>query len=139
MKTGPVFLLCADKERSQRISRWILEWMEGNEIPFEHTVYVCDDVDLVRRSLSEPLKEGGPPSLILLDRETCGGPSFAAEVADGIPESWVAELVGDHDCLPLRSGVLAIRLSARHEEWEELLTQVLDECASPQWAQAAES
>jgi len=139
MRYGPVFLLCSDSERAQRVCRWILEWMEGNDTPFERTVYVCDDVDIVRKSLCEPLKEGDPPALILLDRASCGGPSFAAEVADGIPEAWIAELVDERDCLPLRSNILAIRSSARRDEWEEFLVQVLDECASPQWAQAIET
>ena len=136
MRYGPVFLLCSDTERSQRVCRWILEWMEGNETPFERMVFVCDDVDLVRRSLREPLLEGDPPTLIVLDRASCGGPAFAAEVSDCIPESWVVELVEENDCLPLRSSILALRTGSRRDEWEGFLQQVLEECLTPQWAQA---
>jgi hypothetical protein len=138
MRYGPVFLLCSDSERSQRVCRWILEWMEGNDTPFERTVYVCDDIDLVRRSLREPLMEGDPPALVVLDRKSCLGPSFAAEVADCIPETWVVELVDEQDCLPLRPSILALRHTARRDEWEEFLQQVLDDCVTPQWAQSLE-
>jgi hypothetical protein len=136
MRYGPVFLLCSDSDRSQRISRWILEWMEGNETPFERMVFVCEDVGLVRRSLREPLLEGDPPALIVLDRHSCEGPAFAAEVADCIPESWVVELVDEHDCLPLRPSILALRTGSRRDEWEAFLQQVLEECVTPQWSQA---
>ena len=57
------------------------------------------------------------------------------QVHDGIPESWIVELVPDNMPLPESDeNYYWVRKPVREEEWYCTLEQVLLKSGSPQWA-----
>lgn len=136
--TGAIFLISGEPQRCARISRWLLEWLEHSGTDVERCVYLLDSIELARASLSEPLREGEPPLLVVVDRATSKDPEFAALVADCIPECWVVEILGEQDVVPVRESIVGIRQNARRDEWESILHHCLQECPSPQWSRAVD-
>lgn len=136
--SGAIFLISGEPQRCARISRWILDWIDHSGADLERSVYLLDSVELARASLSEPLREGDPPLLVIIDRATAGDPSFAALVSDCIPECWVIEILGEQDLVPTRPSIVGIRQNARRDEWESMLHHCLQECPTPQWSRIEE-
>lgn len=136
--TGGIFLISAHPDRSARWSRWILDWISRSGSDLESVVYLCDSPALARESLALPVREGEPPSMVLVDRSTKGcDADLARLISDCIPETWVIEILSDNDPLPTDGGaVMALRESARRDEWESLLHHCLHESPSPQWSKA---
>lgn len=132
--SGAIFLISGEPQRCARISRWILEWVENSGAEIERSVYLLDSVDLARASLSEPVRMGEPPLMVIVDRATSGDPAFAELVSDCIPECWVVEILSDTDLLPARESIVGIRHNARRDEWESMLHHCVHVCPSPQWS-----
>ena len=137
--TGGIFLICSDTELGARWSRWILEWIDRSGSDLERAVYLCDSADLARESLALPVSEGEPPGMVIVDRIATGGsPDLARLVSDCIPEAWVIEILSDSDTILPHDGQVALRRSARRDEWESMLHHCLHESPSPQWSRSAE-
>jgi hypothetical protein len=138
--TGGIFLISSSPDRAAQWSRWILEWIERSGSDAEKSVYLCDSPVLARESLALPVREGAPPCLVLIDRQTTGcTPELARLVSDCIPEAWVVEILVDSDPLPPEANAFILRESARRDEWESMLHHCLNESPSPQWSRALES
>ena len=115
--TGGIFLISSSPDRAAQWSRWVLEWIERSGSDLDKSIYLCDSPDLARESLALPVREGDPPSLVLIDRQTSGcTPDLARMVSDCIPEAWVVEILADTDPIPPEANVFVLRESARRDE-----------------------
>lgn len=136
---GGIFLICSDSELGARWSRWILEWIERSGSDLERAVYLCDSAELARESLALPVNEGDPPGMVIIDRTAAGGtPDLARLVSDCIPETWVIEILTDSDLVSSQEGLVALRRSARRDEWESMLHHCLHESPAPQWSRSSD-
>ncbi|HNY29857.1 MAG TPA: hypothetical protein PKO15_03130 [Fibrobacteria bacterium] len=136
--TGGIFLISANPDHSAKWSRWILDWIERSGSDLENVVYLCDSPSLARESLALPVREGDPPAMVLVDRSTPGCDSDLAKmISDCIPETWVIEILAEQNAPSTENGaIMALRESARRDEWEAVLHHCLHESPAPQWSKA---
>ncbi len=136
---GGIFLICSDAKLSACWSRWILDWIDRSGSDLERAIFLCDSAELARESLALPVLEGDPPGLVIIDRNAAGGtPDLAKMVSDCIPETWVLEILSDSDVIGAQDGRIALRHSARRDEWDSMLHHCLHESPSPQWSRSGE-
>lgn len=107
----------------------------------DSTLYTCNSIEDATNLLESALIIGESPALIVLDhadRPKEENLVFSRRLHDGIPESWIIELVPDTMPLPDKdceeNGFYWIRKPITEEEWHKTLEQVLVHNGSPQWA-----
>ena len=105
----------------------------------DSTMYSCNSIEDAKNLLESALILGQSPALIILDhsdRPCEQNLKFSKLLHDGIPESWIVELVPDSMPLPEsdEENYYWVRKPIREEEWYCTLEQVLLKSGSPQWA-----
>ncbi|SHK48974.1 hypothetical protein [Fibrobacter sp. UWEL] len=104
----------------------------------DSTLYTCNSIEDATNLLESALIIGQSPALIILDHSDKPREEnlkFSKLLHDGIPESWIVELVPEDMPLPKdESGIFWIRRPLSEEEWAATLQQVLLRNGSPQWA-----
>lgn len=104
----------------------------------DSTLYTCNSIEDATNLLESALIIGQSPALIILDHaETPREENlkFSKMLHDGIPESWIVEIVPDDMPLPNdENGFFWVRRPISEEEWNKTLQMVLLRNGSPQWA-----
>lgn len=101
-------------------------------------MYTCNTIEDATSLLDSALTFGQSPTLIIFDhsdRPTQRNLAFSKSLRDGIPESWIIELVPDNMPIPEETDNLFwVRRPLSEDEWYETLNLVLLKSGSPQWA-----
>lgn len=104
----------------------------------DSTLYTCNSIEDATNLLESALIIGQSPALIILDhtdKPKEENLKFSRMLHDGIPESWIVEMVPDDMPLPKdEAGLFWVRRPVSEEEWAATLQQVLLRNGSPQWA-----
>ncbi|OWV18743.1 hypothetical protein B7990_05580 [Fibrobacter sp. UWB4] len=106
----------------------------------DSTLYTCNSIESAQSLLESALIIGQSPSLIIFDHAdhaTEKNLAFSKELHNGIPESWIIEIIPDDMPLPEDSrddSTFWIRRPVSEEEWYATLENVLHKNGCPQWA-----
>lgn len=140
---GHIFFISPSSPGSlDKLCQWTFRWlMERGSLAEDATLYTCNSIEDATNLLETALIIGESPALIVLDhadRPKAENLTFSKKLHDGIPESWIVELVPDAMPLPDKdceeNGFYWIRKPISEEEWHKTLEQVLIRNGSPQWA-----
>ena len=140
---GHIFFISPSSPGSlDKLCQWTFRWLMSRDDQSEDsTLYTCNSIDDATNLLESALIIGESPALIVLDhaeRPKAENLMFSKKLHDGIPESWIVELVPDTMPLPDKdceeNGFYWIRKPVSEEEWHKTLEQVLIRNGSPQWA-----
>ncbi len=99
----------------------------------DSTLYTCNSIESAQSLLESALIIGQSPSLIISEKNL----AFSKELHNGIPESWIIEIIPDDMPLPEDSrddSTFWIRRPVSEEEWYATLENVLHKNGCPQWA-----
>ena len=137
---GHIFFISPSSPGSlDRLCQWTFRWLlEHGDAAEDSTLYTCNSIEDATNLLESALIIGQSPALIILDhadhpREE--NLKFSRILHDGIPESWILELVPDDMPLPQdEDGLFWVRRPVSEDEWSATLQQVLLRSGSPQWA-----
>ncbi|MCF0225544.1 MAG: hypothetical protein HUK20_14855 [Fibrobacter sp.] len=137
---GHIFFISPSSPGSlDKLSQWTFRWLlEHGELMEDATMYTCNSIEDATSLLESALIIGQSPALIILDHTDNPKSSnldFSKCLHDGIPESWIVEIVPDSMPIPQSDDNLFwVRRPISEEEWYSTLDQVLLKSASPQWA-----
>lgn len=137
---GHIFFISPSAPGSlDRLCQWTFRWLlEHGDMAEDSTLYTCNSIEDATNLLESALIIGQSPALIILDHaETPREENlkFSKMLHDGIPESWIVEIVPDDMPLPNdENGFFWVRRPISEEEWNKTLQMVLLRNGSPQWA-----
>ena len=136
---GHIFFITPSSPGSlDKMSQWTLRWLLQNDMADDATMYTCNSIEDAQDILETALIEGESPALIVFDhadRAKDVNLKFSKLLHDGIPESWIVELVPDNMPLPqCDENYYWVRKPVSEDEWYSTLEQVLLKSGSPQWA-----
>lgn len=139
---GHIFFISPSSPGSlDKLSQWTFRWLlEHDELSEDATLYTCNTIEDATNLLESALIIGESPALIVLDhadRPKAENLIFSKKLHDGIPESWIVELVPDTMPVPENDegNLFWVRRPVNEDEWFNTLEQVLLRNGSPQWAQ----
>ena len=127
---GHIFFITPSSPGSlDKLNQWTFRWLlEHGNMAEDSTLYTCNSIESAQSLLESALIIGQSPSLII---------AFSKELHNGIPESWIIEIIPDDMPLPEDSrddSTFWIRRPINEEEWYATLENVLHKNCSPQWA-----
>lgn len=136
---GHIFFIAPSSPGSlEKLSQWTLRWLLEHDLAIDSTMYTCNTIEDATSLLDSALTFGQSPTLIIFDhsdRPTAKNLAFSKSLRDGIPESWIIELVPDNMPIPEETDNLFwVRRPLSEDEWYETLNLVLLKSGSPQWA-----
>ena len=137
---GHIFFIAPSSPGSlDRLSQWTFRWLlEHGDLAEDSAMYTCNSIEDATNLLESALIIGQSPALIILDhadRPHEQNLKFSKLLHDGIPESWIVELVPDNMPLPqCDENYYWVRKPVSEDEWYSTLEQVLLKSGSPQWA-----
>lgn len=104
---GHIFFISPSSPGSlDKLSQWTFRWLlEHDELSEDATLYTCNTIEDATNLLESALIIGESPALIVLDhadRPKAENLIFSKKLHDGIPESWIVELVPDSMPSPTR-------------------------------------
>ncbi len=124
------------------LARWTVQWILRNEVStLNSTVYACESIEEAEASISIPLAHGEPPALIVIDHGASNQKiaAFGEKLRACVPESWIIELVDSDSWLPNDlSHAFLVRKPIKREDWENILTHIILQSATPQWSTGAQ-
>ena len=135
------FITPSSRGRLDKLNQWTFRWLlEHGNMAEDSTLYTCNSIESAQSLLESALIIGQSPSLIIFDHAdhaTEKNLAFSKELHNGIPESWIIEIIPDDMPLPEDSrddSTFWIRRPINEEEWYATLENVLHKNCSPQWA-----
>ena len=139
---GHIFFITPSSPGSlDKLNQWTFRWLlEHGNMAEDSTLYTCNSIESAQSLLESALIIGQSPSLIIFDHAdhaTEKNLAFSKELHNGIPESWIIEIIPDDVPLPADSrddSTFSIRRPINEEEWYATLENVLHKNCSPQWA-----
>jgi hypothetical protein len=139
---GHIFFITPSSPGSlDKLNQWTFRWLlEHGNMAEDSTLYTCNSIESAQSLLESALIIGQSPSLIIFDHAdhaTEKNLAFSKELHNGIPESWIIEIIPDDMPLPEDSrddSTFWIRRPINEEEWYATLENVLHKNCSPQWA-----
>lgn len=137
---GHIFFIAPSSPGSlDKLSQWTFRWLlEHGDLADDTTMYTCNSIEDATSLLETALIVGESPALIILDHAdspTEQNLEFSKRLHDGIPESWIVELVPDTMPIPQSDdNFYWVRRPVSEDEWCSTLEQVLLRNGSPQWA-----
>ncbi len=139
---GHIFFITPSSPGSlDKLNQWTFRWLlEHGNMAEDSTLYTCNSIESAQSLLESALIIGQSPSLIIFDHAdhaTEKNLAFSKELHNGIPESWIIEIIPDDMPLPEDSrddSTFWIRRPINEEEWCATLENVLHKNCSPQWA-----
>ena len=139
---GHIFFITTSSPGSlDKLNQWTFRWLlEHGNMAEDSTLYTCNSIESAQSLLESALIIGQSPSLIIFDHAdhaTEKNLAFSKELHNGIPESWIIEIIPDDMPLPEDSrddSTFWIRRPINEEEWYATLENVLHKNCSPQWA-----
>ena len=139
---GHIFFITPSSPGSlDKLNQWTFRWLlEHGNMAEDSTLYPCNSIESAQSLLESALIIGQSPSLIIFDHAdhaTEKNLAFSKELHNGIPESWIIEIIPDDMPLPEDSrddSTFWIRRPINEEEWYATLENVLHKNCSPQWA-----
>lgn len=146
---GHIFLIQATPNDDLDIlGRWTVQWILRNEIPIDTTLYTCVGLEQASMAIAEPLAQGTPPALVVIDHGEAGlveldrqaVTDFGERLRACIPETWIVELVGTLSLLPkdLQQAFLVPK-PVRRSDWEDVLRHIFLHAPTPQWSRALQT
>lgn len=135
---GHIFFIAPDSnEWLDTLARWTVQWILNHEIPVDTTIFTCCSLEQASESLSQPLANGTPPALVVIDhcKADPAVTRFGELLRACIPETWVIEMVTGETPLP-RDGEQAflVRKPVNRADWEDVLHYVFVQARTPQWS-----
>ncbi|MCQ2101723.1 MAG: hypothetical protein MJY98_00665 [Fibrobacter sp.] len=140
---GHIFFISPSSPGSlDKLSQWTFRWLvERGGLNEDTTLYTCNTIEDATSLLETALIIGESPALIVLDhadRPKAENLKFSRQLHDGIPESWIIELIPDTMPLPDKdcdeNGFFWMTKPVSEEQWHKVLNEVLLQNGSPQWA-----
>lgn len=139
---GHIFFITPSSPGSlDKLNQWTFRWLlEHGNMAEDSTLYTCNSIESAQSLLESALIIGQSPSLIIFDHAdhaTEKNLAFSKELHNGIPESWIIEIIPDDMPIPEDSrddSTFWIRRPINEEEWYATLENVLHKNCSPQWA-----
>jgi hypothetical protein len=139
---GHIFFITPSSPGSlDKLNQWTFRWLlEHGNMAEDSTLYTCNSIESAQSLLESALIIGQSPSLIIFDHAdhaTEKNLAFSKELHNGIPESWIIEIIPDDMPLPEDSrddSTFWIRRPINEEEWYATLENVLHKNCSQQWA-----
>lgn len=139
---GHIFFITPSSPGSlDKLCQWTFRWLvENGEDADDCTLYTCNSIESAQNLLESALIIGQSPALIIFDHAdsaTEANLKFSKELHNGIPESWIVEIIPDDMPLPENSSddsMYWVRRPVSEAEWNQTLDLVLRKSASPQWA-----
>jgi hypothetical protein len=137
---GHIFFVApVSSDQLDQLARWTVQWILGNEVALDTTVYTCGSLEEAEASISIPLAHGQPPALVVIDH---GAPDqaitrFGEKLRACVPETWIIELVDNQSWLPSDIGnAFLVRKPVHQADWNDVLSHVFFQSPSPQWSRS---
>lgn len=135
---GSIILVAKSNKESEILSYWTVDWLKEHGIIMEPTVYLCSSIAQAEKSINAPLKNGNPPSFVILDHDLDENlmVPFAFKLRQALPESWVLELLRDKNKVPIHKDSFILPKPFSQKEWYEILSHLYQTAQTPQWSRA---
>ncbi len=139
---GHIFFIAPSSPGSlDRLCQWTFRWLlEHGDMAEDTTLYTCNSIEDATNLLESALIIGQSPALIILDHADepkAENLKFSKMLHDGIPESWIVEIVPESMPIPQQQdekGLYWVRRPVNEEEWSKTMQEVMLRAGSPQWA-----
>lgn len=121
-----------------KLHQWTLRWLLEHDAYEDATLCTCTSIEEAADILETQLIYGDSPTLVIFDhfdQPEEKNLEFSRQLRNGIPESWIVEIVPGSMPIPESTeNLFWVRRPVKEDEWLQTLDLVLLSSGSPQWA-----